>query len=186
MTDYGQSRGYDAYHYGHPADSHCVDRRVAINQCIVVIDVHDGTATAALCVCVCVCVFIAKFHYMDTDTDFLRRNSVGSVRVRVRVRVVEFSYYCSTHGVRQRLFATWTGFQHSVVYHATDQCWKKTGTIINAERMVTLNTCRDIACPTFQLPRIATGSLAEPPTTTHNWLYSEPPTSESLRVCVCV
>ena len=40
VTDYGQSRGYDAYHYGHPADGHCVDRRVAINQCIVVIDVH--------------------------------------------------------------------------------------------------------------------------------------------------
>ena len=35
---------------------------------------------------------IATFHYTDTDTDFLRRNSVGSVRVRVRVRVVEFSY----------------------------------------------------------------------------------------------
>ena len=43
---------------------------------------------------------IAKFHYTDTDTDptrtrpdphglFLRRNSVGSVRVRV----VEFSFY---------------------------------------------------------------------------------------------
>jgi len=27
-------------------------------------------------------LLIAKFHYTDTDTDFLRRNSVGSVRVR--------------------------------------------------------------------------------------------------------
>jgi len=34
----------------------------------------------------CQCCNIAKFHYTDTDTDphglFLRRNSVGSVRVR--------------------------------------------------------------------------------------------------------
>ena len=59
-------------------------------------------------------LIIAKFHYTDTDTGptrtksahvvgyelnsttrtrtFLRRTSVGSVRVRVRVRVVEFSY----------------------------------------------------------------------------------------------
>jgi len=61
-------------------------------------------------------LIIAKFHYTDTDTGptrtksahvvgyelnsttrtrtrtFLRRNSVGSVRVRVGVRVVEFSY----------------------------------------------------------------------------------------------
>jgi len=61
MPDYGQSRGYDAYHYGHPADGHCVGRRVAINQCIVVIDVHqrhrDGSIVC-LCVCVCVCVCV--------------------------------------------------------------------------------------------------------------------------------
>jgi len=43
------------------------------------------------------------------------------------------------------------------------------------QKMVTLNTCCNIACLTFQLPR---RFFSEPPRTNHNWLFSEPPTSE--------
>ena len=45
------------------------------------------------------------------------------------------------------------------------------------QKVVTLNTCCDIACLKFQLTHITISSFhAEPPTTTHNWLFSEPPT----------
>jgi len=33
----------------------------------------------------------------------------------------------------QRLVATWTEFQHSVVYYATDQCRKRLESCVNAE-----------------------------------------------------
>jgi len=46
------------------------------------------------------------------------------------------------------------------------------------QNVVTLNTCCDIACLTFQLPLITTGFFSEPPTTTHNWLFSQLSTSE--------
>jgi len=52
---------------------------------------------------------------------------------------------------------------------------KNTVSIILMHKVVTLNTCCDIACLTFQLPHNITGFFSEPPTTTHNWLFSEPP-----------
>jgi len=67
-------------------------------------------------------------------------------------------------------------FQHSVVYYATERCGKNWKHEL-MQVVVTLNTCCDIACLTFQLPHITTGTL-QPPMTTHNWLFSEPPTSE--------
>ena len=60
--------------------------------------------------------------------------------------------------LRQRLVATWAEFQHSVVYYATGRCrkvWKR----VLTKKVVTLNTCCDIACLTFQLPHITTGSF---------------------------
>jgi len=39
------------------------------------------------------------------------------------------------------------------------------------QKVVTLNTCCDIACLTFQLPHITTGFISEPLTTTHKWLF---------------
>ena len=45
------------------------------------------------------------------------------------------------------------------------------------QKVVTLNTCCDIACLKFQLTHITISSFhAEPPTTTRNWLSSQPPT----------
>ena len=43
------------------------------------------------------------------------------------------------------------------------------------QKVVTLNTCCDIACLTFQLPH---QFFSEPLMATHNWLFSEPPTFE--------
>ena len=61
-------------------------------------------------------------------------------------------------GLRQRLVATWAEFQHSVVYCATEQCRKNWKHEL-MQVVVTLNTCCDTACLTFQLPHITTGSL---------------------------
>ena len=36
-------------------------------------------------------------------------------------------------GLGQRLVATWDEFHHSVVYYATDQCWKRPEACIHAE-----------------------------------------------------
>jgi len=71
--------------------------------------------------------------------------------------------------LRQRLVATWAEFQHSVVNYATDQCRKRLE-LINwnllkdwkhalMQKVVTLNTCCDVACLTFQLPHTTTGSF---------------------------
>ena len=46
------------------------------------------------------------------------------------------------------------------------------------QKVVTLNTSCDIACLTFQLPHVTTGSFLEPPTTTHNWLFLELPLAD--------
>jgi len=74
-------------------------------------------------------------------------------------------------GLRQRLVATWAEFQHSVVYYATDQC-RKDGEHVLMQNVVTLNTCCDVACLTFQLPHVTTGSFQS-----HQWQ----PTTGSLQ-----
>ena len=48
-------------------------------------------------------------------------------------------------------------FQHSIVYYATDQCWKDWKHVL-MQMVVTLNTCCDTACLTFQLPHITISS----------------------------
>ena len=40
-----------------------------------------------------------------------------------------------------------------------------------SQKVVSLNTCCDVSCLTFQLPHITTG-LFQSPTTIHNWLSS--------------
>ena len=61
-------------------------------------------------------------------------------------------------GLRQRLVATWAEFQHSVVYYATERCWNDWKHVLT-QKLVTLNTCCDIACLIFQLPCITNGSF---------------------------
>ena len=68
-------------------------------------------------------------------------------------RVLIWTCWC----LRQRLVATWAEFQHSVVYYATDQCWKRLEACINAEGGHSEHC--DIACLTCQLPHITTGSF---------------------------
>ena len=80
-------------------------------------------------------------------------------------------------GLRQRLVATWTEFQHSVVYCATDQCRKRLEACINAEGGHSEHL------PWHCLPDIPVAThynrfFSEPPITTHNWLSSETPTFE--------
>jgi len=80
-------------------------------------------------------------------------------------------------GLWQRLVATWAEFQHSVVYYATERCRKDRKHVL-MQKVVTLNTCCDIACLTFQLPLITTGSFQSHRRQPRNWLFSEPPTCE--------
>jgi len=60
--------------------------------------------------------------------------------------------------------AIWTscnsGLRHGlcVVYDASDQRWKD-GKHVYMHKVVTVNTCCDVACQTFQLPHITTGSF---------------------------
>jgi len=58
---------------------------------------------------------------------------------------------------QQQLVATWAEFQHSMVYFvrliSVEKDWKQ----VLMQKMVTLNTCCDIACLTFQLPDVTTG-----------------------------
>ena len=83
-------------------------------------------------------------------------------------------------GLRQRLVATWAEFQHSMVYYATDQCWKRQEACINAERghseHLLWHCLPDIPVATHH-----NRFFSEQPTTTHNWLFSEPPTPERMQ-----
>jgi len=79
-------------------------------------------------------------------------------------------------GLWQRLVVTWAEFQHSMVYYATDQCRKKTGSILT-QKVVTQNTRCDIACLTFQFPHITTGSFQS---------HQRQPTSGSLESLQCL
>jgi len=67
--------------------------------------------------------------------------------------------------LQQRLVATWAEFQRSVVIMrliSVEKDWKH----VLMQKVVTLNTCCDIACLTFQLPHITAGFISEPLTTT--------------------
>jgi len=68
-------------------------------------------------------------------------------------------------GLWQRLVATWTEFQHSVVYYATDQCRKRLEACIIAEGDSPVATHHD---------RFFSVSWM----TTHEWLFSESPAFE--------
>jgi len=76
-------------------------------------------------------------------------------------------------GLRQRLVAILAEFQHSVVYYATDQCRKRLEAYINAGRghseHLLWHCLPDIPVGTHH-----NGFFSKPPTTTHNWLLSEP------------
>ena len=78
-------------------------------------------------------------------------------------------------GLRQWLVATWAKFHHIVISVRKD--WKH----VLVQKVVTLNTCCDIACPTFQLPHITTGFFSEPQMPTNNRLFSDPPTFEETQ-----
>jgi len=52
----------------------------------------------------------------------------------------------------QQLVATWAEFQQSIMYDATDQ-WRKKWKQVSTQKVVILNTCGNIACLTFQLPK---------------------------------
>ena len=61
-------------------------------------------------------------------------------------------------GLRQPPAETRAEFQHSMAYYVTEQCQKHWKHVL-MQKVVTLNTCFDIACLTFQLPHITTGSF---------------------------
>ena len=63
-----------------------------------------------------------------------------------------------TDELQKRLVATWAEFQHSMVDDAVDQ-WRKDWKHVSVQNVVTLNICCDIACLTFHLPYITTGSF---------------------------
>jgi len=54
--------------------------------------------------------------------------------------------------------ATWAEFQHRVVDNAVDQ-WRKSWKRAFMQKVVNLNTCCNVDCPTFHLPHITTGSF---------------------------
>ena len=63
-----------------------------------------------------------------------------------------------TDELRKRLVATWAEFRQNVVDDAVDQWRKRLEACIRAE-VVTLNICCNVACLTFHLPHITTGSF---------------------------
>jgi len=64
-----------------------------------------------------------------------------------------------TDKLRKHLVATWAGFQQSMVdwtmqLISDEKDWKH----VSVQKVVTFNTCCDVACLTFQLPHITTSS----------------------------
>jgi len=58
--------------------------------------------------------------------------------------------------------------------NSVEKDWKH----VLMQKVVTLNTCCNIARLTFQLPHITTSFFSEPPMTAHHWFPSEPPALE--------
>jgi len=73
-------------------------------------------------------------------------------------------------GMRKWLVVTWAEFQHSVMYYATDMCWKRLEACINAEgghsEHLSQHCLPDIPVATHH-----NRFFSEAPTTTHNWLF---------------
>jgi len=64
-----------------------------------------------------------------------------------------------TDELRKRLVATWADFQQSIADDAVDQWRKRLEACVSVQKVVTLNTCCDVVCLTFQLPHITTSSF---------------------------
>jgi len=79
--------------------------------------------------------------------------ATGGARVLIRTR----------WSLRQRLVATWAEFQHSVVTMRMISV-EKDWTHVLMQKVATRNACYDIACLTFQLLHITTGSFQS-----HEW-----------------
>jgi len=79
--------------------------------------------------------------------------------------------------LQQRLIATWVEFQHSVVYYATAQCRKRLEACVNEESGHSEHLLRH-CLPDIPVATHHNGFFSEQPTTTHNWLFSEPPAFE--------
>ena len=145
-------------------------------------------------------------HYYSYTSDYLRYHTRKQIATFV-LQLWQFTYCClvlpitcialvlrlghatggarvliwTCWGLRQRFVAIWAELQHSVVYYtimrliSVEKGWKH----VLTRTVVTLNTCCDTACLTFQLPHITTGSFQNhrrQPTT--GSLRSEPPTLE--------
>ena len=80
-------------------------------------------------------------------------------------------------GLWQQLVATWDEFQHTVVYYATDQCRKRLEACINIERGHTEHWLWH-CLPDIPVATHHKRFFSQPPTTTHNWLFSGLPTFE--------
>ena len=93
------------------------------------------------------CLLSAQPNHITASGERYRRSACIDYRVP------------DTDELRQRLVATWAEFQQSVVYDATDQCWKDCKQV-SIPKVVISNICCDVACGaclTFQLPHITTG-----------------------------
>ena len=97
----------------------------------------------------CCAAALAVYLLLFNASYYLHSPSTGGACVLIR----------TCWGLWQRLVVTCAEFQHSVVYYATDQCRKKDWKHVLTQKVVTLNTCCDIACLTFQLPHITVGSF---------------------------
>jgi len=89
-------------------------------------------------------------------------------------------YQSCTYTNMLRLVAKWAEFQHSVVSTVRLISVEKDWNHVLTQNVVTLNTCCDVVCLTFQLPHITIHNwfCSELPITIHNWLSSEPSTHE--------
>jgi len=61
----------------------------------------------------------------------------------------------NTDELRKLLVATWVEFQHAEQLISGEKDWKH----VSVQKVVTLNTCCDVACLTFQLLHITTSSF---------------------------
>ena len=118
----------------------------------------------------CCSAALAIYSLLSSASCYLHSASLGHATGGSRVLL----WTC--WGVQQRLVATWAEFQHSVVYYVTEQLRKRLKACINAERghseHLLWHCLPDIPVATSQ------PVFPEPPMTTHNWLFSDPPAFE--------
>ena len=114
---------------------------------------------------ICDSIIHTYFRLFTLSQNFRRKQTVTPLPSTPEYFVVFFIFFHTylvpirhMDELGKHLVTTWAEFQQSLVDNAVDQ-WRKGWKHVSMQKVVTLNICCNVACLTFYLPHIITGSF---------------------------